>query len=267
VTDPRHVLFLLVIALAAAAGCAGQPTATARGAEPPAPATQAPAAIAAHETPAPTAVATASGAVAETMDAGSYTYVRVATDTGDVWAAASRFDIKVGDRVTVPLEMPMRNFHSNSLNRDFPVIYFTSRIIREGETAEAGGPGAGAAQLAPGAHPPAQPVAAVTEVVPQPAGATSVAKVWEGRKVFAGQAVTVRGKVVKVNAGIMGRNWIHLQDGTGSAADRTNDLTATTSAEFSVGDVVTVTGILAADKDFGAGYAYPVILENVRPVK
>jgi hypothetical protein len=76
--------------------------------------------------------ATASGTVVETMDASSYTYVRVKTATGDIWAASAQFKVKVGDKVTVPLNMPMQNFHSGTLNRTFPLVYFASRIELEG---------------------------------------------------------------------------------------------------------------------------------------
>ena len=68
------------------------------------------------------------------MNAANYTYVRVNTDNGEIWAAATRFDVAVGDVVVVPLEMPMQDFHSETLDRTFPVIYFTSQILREGET-------------------------------------------------------------------------------------------------------------------------------------
>ncbi len=70
----------------------------------------------------------------------------------------------------------------------------------------------------------------------------------------------VRGKVVKFNAGILGHNWIHLQDGSGG--NGTNDLTITTDATVKVGDVVTMRGTVALNRDFGAGYNYPLILEN-----
>jgi len=60
----------------------------------------------------------------------------------------------------------------------------------------------------------------------------------------------------------MDRNWLHLQDGSGSAADKTNDLTVTTGASARVGDVVTVSGVLAVNKDFGSGYLYDAILEK-----
>jgi len=77
------------------------------------------------------------------------------------------------------------------------------------------------------------------------------------------QKVSVKGKVVKVSAGIMGKNWIHLQDGSGTPAKRDNDLTVTTTQELpATGKIVTVTGTVAKDKDFGSGYFYPVIMEN-----
>jgi hypothetical protein len=77
------------------------------------------------------------------------------------------------------------------------------------------------------------------------------------------QKVTVKGKVVKVASGIMGRNWIHLQDGSGDPGAKTNDLTVTTSQELpEVGKTVTVTGVLRKDKDFGSGYFYAVIVEE-----
>jgi len=77
---------------------------------------------------------------------------------------------------------------------------------------------------------------------------------------LAGKSVSVRGKVVKFTPEIMGKNWIHLQDGTG--AEGTSDLTVTTSASAKMGDTVTVSGVVVIDKDFGYGYAYDVIIED-----
>lgn len=74
--------------------------------------------------------------------------------------------------------------------------------------------------------------------------------------------VTVRGKVVKVSTGIMNRNWVHLRDGSGDSAKGTHNLVVTTQDAPSVGDVVTAKGVLAKDKDFGAGYVYAVIVEE-----
>ena len=74
--------------------------------------------------------------------------------------------------------------------------------------------------------------------------------------------VTVRGKVVKVSTGIMNRNWIHLRDGSGDQAKGTHNLVVTSNDTPAVGDVVTASGILAKDRDFGSGYRYAVIVEE-----
>lgn len=216
------------------------------------------------------------GKVVETMDSGGYTYVRLQSekDKKDVWIAASQMVIKTGDRLTVPLEMPMTNFHSPSLNRDFPLVYFVSQVAGEGQSLGAA-PGAAAPPLMSsrdsgmasqaGASPhtgaPQSGPATVKPNAP-PAGGLSVADTWAKRASLAGKPITVRGTVVKVNNAIMGVNWFHLQDGSGKAADGTNDLTVTTDAIVKVGDVITVTGTVAVKKDFGAGYAYEVIVEK-----
>jgi hypothetical protein len=79
---------------------------------------------------------------------------------------------------------------------------------------------------------------------------------------LSGTTVLLRGRVTKANSGILGRNWFHLQDGSGASADGTHDLTVTTDAAVQVGDVVTVSGMLATARDFGAGYVYEAIVEN-----
>jgi hypothetical protein len=92
-------------------------------------------------------------------------------------------------------------------------------------------------------------------------GGKTVAEVFAEKASLAGKPVTVRGKVVKVNGGIMGKNWLHVRDGSG--AEGTNDLTVTTSGELpELGTIVVVTGPVTLDKDFGMGYQYAVILED-----
>lgn len=194
------------------------------------------------------------------MDAGTYTYVRVKSGTDDVWAATSQFKVAVGERVTIPLEMAMDNFHSKALNRNFPLIYFASYIAREGEPV----PAAPRAIAPMGSHGSSAATPPGDERIEPKPGVTAVDEVWATRASLKGKSVTVRGKVVKYNAGIMGVNWLHIQDGTGTAGDKTNDVAVTTSDVAKVGDVVTATGTVAVDKDFGAGYAYPVIIERAR---
>ena len=79
---------------------------------------------------------------------------------------------------------------------------------------------------------------------------------------LADQPVTLRGTVVKYNANILGSNFLHIQDGSGDSTDGSNDLVVTTQAEVAVGQTVVVSGTVVLDKDFGAGYSYPVLVEN-----
>ncbi len=72
---------------------------------------------------------------------------------------------------------------------------------------------------------------------------------------------------MKANSGIMGKNWLHLRDGSGTQEKADNDITITTDGTAAVGDVVVVTGVVRLDKDFGAGYAYPVIIEEAKVAK
>jgi hypothetical protein len=252
------VVCAVAVALLAGASCSRQaaPSSSAGTAAPQAPG----AAPASRPDGGQPAVETITGEVAETMDAASYTYLRVKAAKGDVWVATAKTKVAVGDKVVVPLESEMRNFHSPSLNRDFPLIYFVTSLGRAGEPPPppmAVGHGMGSAPAAPQSPVTVEPVA-------PPAGGSSIADVWAKRATLVGKTVTVRGTVVKFNGGIMDRNWFHVQDGTGKAADGTNDLTVTTDAVVKVGNVVTVTGTVVVDKDFGYGYAYALMLEKAK---
>lgn len=194
------------------------------------------------------------GVVAESFDAGGYTYVRVDVPDGeDVWVAGPVTPLAPGDPVTFAAGLPMEQFHSPALGRTFERIYFTAAfegIDPDRDTpGHDGRPEVAAADLGPGS-------------IALPEGGVRVAELWTRRGELVGQRVTVRGEVTKANTGILDRNWLHLQDGSGDAASGTHDLTVTTSASAEPGEVVTVTGTVAVDRDFGAGYAYELILED-----
>ncbi|MFA5909610.1 MAG: hypothetical protein WC815_12590 [Vicinamibacterales bacterium] len=254
-THTRLAIVFATLALATIAACGATPPVAPASSAAPAP--SAPAAPVAAVAP---DAGTMTGTVAETMNSGGYTYVRLQTPRQDVWIAADEFPVKTGERLTAAINMPMENFTSKTLNRTFPLIYFVTGVAREGESL----PTASAVPALAGSHDSAAAPAAaqvVEPIAPAPGG-RSIADVWANRKALAGKVVVVRGKVVKAIPEVMGKNWFHLQDGSGSAKDGTNDLTITTSATVKVGDIVTVSGTLAVDKDFGSGYAYEVIVEN-----
>ena len=198
------------------------------------------------------------GKVSQTMNAGNYTYVEVESAGKRLWAAAPLLAVKVGDTVEVPQGVPMTNFRSETLNRKFDVVYFVAAIHNLSS-----GPAASAAQ--PHGMTPHQKAAVARadmdfSGIQKPEGGKTVAEVYAEKATLAGQAVAVRGKVVKVTPSVMDRNWIHLQDGSGTGAD--SDLTVTSDAAAQVGDTVTARGVLAVDRDFGLGYRYAVIVEG-----
>ncbi len=94
--------------------------------------------------------------------------------------------------------------------------------------------------------------------------AHTVAEVVSGRATLNDKPVLVRGKVVKFTADVLGKNWIHLRDGSGSASDGTNDVLVTTMDVAGVGDVVLVMGAVRTDRDLGSGYAYKVLIEEAK---
>jgi len=213
-----------------------------------------------------------SGKVAETMDAGGYTYVLVDTGTNKIWAAAPQFPVRKGDAVAVPDAMPMTGFHSQTLNRDFDVVYFAGSIPVYGTnpgavTLPPGHPAiGGAAGELPPNHPPMTSATGSSKMdfsgIKPASGGKTVAGIYADSASLAGKTITVRGKVVKYNPGIMGKNWLHLQDGTGSIGS--NDLLVTSADAAKPGDTVLVEATVAVNRDFGAGYKYRVMLEDAK---
>ncbi|MEZ4648200.1 MAG: nucleotide-binding protein [Candidatus Eisenbacteria bacterium] len=223
------------------------------------------------------------GTVAETFDASDYTYVRLEKGGESVWAAGPQSKVSVGEELGVTLAMPMKDFKSTSLDRTFDMLYFVQAFDRGGSGMSGGGMAGGGMS---GGDPHAgmnmggmmggeeDPDAKVRTMAPttdlsfdgiaKAEGGQTIGEVWAEKASLSGKPVVVRGKVVKYNGGIMGKNWLHIQDGTGEAAKSTHDLTVTSDASAKVGDIVVVQGVLATDKDFGAGYAYDAIIENAQ---
>lgn len=149
------------------------------------------------------------------------------------------------------------------------LLALTVAVAVSGCSKEPAAPTAAAPEAPPTTQPAAEPhpmPAAPTESVDlsgiaKAEGGKTVAEVFAEKDQLAGQPVVIRGKVVKSNPDIMGKNWVHVRDGSG--AEGTNDLTVTTAGAVpNVGDTVVVKGVLALNKDFGMGYQYDVIVED-----
>lgn len=209
-----------------------------------------------------------SGKVVETMDAGGYTYVCLEKDGKKTWVAVSQTKVVVGSKMTFQPGSEMQNFTSKSLNRTFDSIIFSGGPVVSG-AAPAGHSAAGAAPQ--GSTGSKAQIAALDKAakVEKAAGpnAYTVAEIYAKRSALDKKTVVVKGKVVKVSQGIMGKNWIHIQDGSGDQQKGTHNLVATTQDMSAVGDIVTITGTFAKDKDFGAGYLYKAIIEDAKVQK
>ena len=94
------------------------------------------------------------------------------------------------------------------------------------------------------------------------AAVKTVAALYKEKVALTGKTVSATGKVVKVNNGIMGRNFVHVQDGTGDAKDGSNNLVVTSKQTAAVGDKVTISGVVVVNRDFGSGYSYPLLIEE-----
>lgn len=227
----------------------------------------------------PSSSAGVTGTVLETMDASNYTYLRLKTASGEVWAAVNKAPVKKGAKVTIVNAVPMDGFESKTLHRTFDHILFGT--LAPGDKAASVSGANPTAGLPPG-HPAATEAdlksmsaaqhkaaaAGPADVGPikvakaeGPNGRT-IAEIYAQKTALKGKDVAVRGKVVKFTPEVMGKNWIHIRDGSGSHDKQNDDITVTTADVTAVGDVVLVKGTVVLDKDFGAGYAYSVLIEG-----
>lgn len=221
------------------------------------------------------------GIVIETMNAGGYTYVFVDTGEELIWAAGPEIPIEVDEIVVIGKSMAMPNFYSESLGRGFEMIYFVTHFgdeaaaeaYRESLAAELQAPTshAGISRKSQAADQQTQNPHAGIAGLSEPAqvdlegieaAEQTIVAIYENKSSLAGKPVRVRGRVVKAISGVMGRNWLHIQDGTGEQG--TNDLTVTSDAMAPVGATVVIEGVLGVDRDFGAGYRYAVMVEEAK---
>mgnify|MGYP001820878097 CR=1 FL=1 len=222
------------------------------------------------------------GEVLEVKSAGGYTYLLLKNEQGEIWTALPESKVAVGQKVVVNPGMPMKSFESKALEKTFDVIIFSPGLAGSESTQQA------ATKENPHATPhasqglsqqvseaelerlsggSARAVVPADEVKVDKAegeNAQTVEECFTNAEQLNNKKVRIRGKVMKFSMMIMGKNWIHLQDGTGDSAKKTHDLVVTTLDEAKKGSIVTVEGVLHKDKDFGAGYRYAAIIEEAK---
>ncbi len=227
------------------------------------------------------------GKVLETMNANGYTYLQIDSPQGAAWVAIPETKVSVGEEVSSAPGMVMHNFTSKTLNRTFESIVFSpglGAVLSDKTTgaapqqgggsgfsqaleAEAGSDAAMAQGKSGGSAGAIVPSAAIKVDKAPGNDSYSVGEIFSQARQLDGKTVRVRGKVMKNTRMVMGRNWLHLQDGTGDPAKQQHDLVVTSTEDATEGDIVTVQGTVAADRDFGSGYHYPVLIENAKVEK
>jgi hypothetical protein len=233
-----------------------------------------------------------SGKVTEVLTSGGYTYVNLSHDDTSTWVAFPTTPVKVGQELVLVPGYEMRNFTSKTLNRTFNLVIFSSgpaekqamdpnlfKAAHKGDVPmkqqaanQPAQPTKQQVPLLPGASmipPHSPPPPKIPEIkVKKAAGsnAYTVKQLYDRRSSLDNKRVVVRGKVVKINPRILKQCWIHLQDGSGKPGKADSVLVTTTPSSNLkvpvVGDVVTATGTLHKDRDYGGGYRYAVILDN-----
>lgn len=171
--------------------------------------------------------------VTEALHGDGRSYLRISEASYDFWVSVPALEVRVGDSILLGTGPLREHVHSADLGRDFDAMT-EIEAAKVGKVADA--------------------------ILAPPAGGIAIQTVYAQKAALAGTPVKVRGRVVKANLGIFGKNWYHLRDGSG--VEGSNDLVVTTSAEARLGDTVVAEAPLTIDRDFGFGYFFMVILED-----
>jgi len=192
----------------------------------------------------------------EVLQANKYTYLKAQESGKSIWIAIPKRELEIGKTYYYSQAMEMKDFHSKDLDRTFESVYFVSGLSES-----------------PAERSNLQyQIKEETSVnkndaeqkmdlnIQREEGISTLSYLYENRENLEAKSITVKGVVTKFNAGIMGKNWVHIQDGTGSEGNF--DLTITTQEMVKVGETVTFEGKVILDKDFGYGYKYELMLED-----
>lgn len=188
--------------------------------------------------------------IIEFVDAETYTYLNVDENGKKYWMAVPNRVVKVGDTYYYDGGMVMKDFESKQLNKKFDEIVFAEGVRSNPVKLSSG------KQLSN-----EEEIALIDKVkIEKAKNGIRLDELFKNEKSYSGKSVIIRGIVVKVNGGIMDKNWVHIIDGT-RFNDKSN-LTISTTESIKVGDTLTFKGNVTLNKDFGKGYVYPILIEE-----
>jgi len=213
--------------------------------------------------------------VLEVIQVDNYTYLRVKEGEKELWIAAPTIDTKVGETLYYENGMLMTDFESKELKRKFDAILFVDKISKDRSFMEAA---KDSPLVMPPGHPnaenktadvpnmgsPKETVQQDIKIEPSKNG-KSIADILKNPKLYEGKKVIVKGKVTKYTGGVMGKNWVHIQDGT--KYNGKFEIVITTTAELKEGDNAEFEGPITLNKDLGFGYFFEVLMEDAKLVE
>lgn len=191
--------------------------------------------------------------VEEVLPTNRYIYIKVNEKGEEFWIATSKQEVMVGGEYTYTNALLKTNFESKEHNRVFDRLYLVSALMPATASAVVSGQN--------GSTTKANTIIPGKEVVVE--GSVRIKEIVENPQKYNGKTIQISGVCTKINPNIMGRNWIHLKDGSKDDFD----MVVTSNVDIPVGHIVTFLGTLAVNKDFGAGYKYELILENAEIVR
>lgn len=201
--------------------------------------------------------------VSEVLSGTRYVYLKVREGQKEFWIATGKMDVKKGGTYFYRGGLLKTDFESEEHNRVFKEIYLVSNLVsKEDHTAmvktEPNNSSVKGEGIAEKEDAPTQ-----TGKEIQHKGSVKIAELLKEPERYEGHSVDISGTCVKINPSIMGRNWLHLQDGS----QDDYDLVVTSNTLVPEGSDITVRAVVALNKDFGAGYSYALILENGKLVE
>ena len=189
--------------------------------------------------------------VKEVLPTSKYVYLYVEEGESEFWIAAMKQEVNVGETYFYQGGLLKTNFESKEYNRVFDKMYLVSKIVPANHN------NANASTTSDNTQTEEKKAATTPRKIDKE-GSVKIADIISNPEKYDGKTIQVSGECVKINPNIMGRNWVHLKDG--SLDDY--DFVITTDAAIPEGHVITMTGTVVLNKDFGAGYKYDVIIED-----
>ena len=197
--------------------------------------------------------------VNEILTASRYLYLNVTEEGQKFWIAVRKQDIKIGGIYYYKRALLKTNFESKENNKVFEEIYLVTNLVSANHVhGQKSMSNIETSLEAAVDNKPETKTSENPERNIQQQGSVKIAELVKNFKKYEGKTIQISGECVKINPGIMDRNWIHIKDGS----QDDYDLVITSDTYVAEGQMITMKAKVSLNKDFGAGYTYDLILED-----